>query len=324
LFILHVVRRSLVRGTPGRIARYWGTHTAHRGAALCLERAGGWQFKEALNPYGYMCARDRPGEIADLLAKADVIHCHDDGYPTMLPGAIGSRRPLVHHAHIGDLPQRMFRALGYRPDVKHACITNGYGRLFDAEECRARVRFGRLADPIEIEHPIYRAGADRPATGPLRVVYTFSNRAEVGRKINAKSPGATKALVQGLEGVDFHWVNGVGFERSMAEKRWAHVVLDEVFTPYTNLSSLEGAAAGACVVVNFDDYTRNDLCDWLGAPRDSYPFLRVTPETLRGTLEALRDDPREAIERGRAARAWMEKWYGTRRILDRYLEFYAS
>lgn len=335
--ILHVVGRSLVRNTPARIARYWGTHTEHSGAALCLRRPGGpGCFKEPLNPYGIHCALGRPrGEVAALVDAADVIHFHDDGYPSMVPELVGRRdKVMAYQAHIGDLVApakskitngRMFtRQVEYDARVKHACITNGYGRLFDAEERRTRVKWGRLPDILEIEGPTYRPGNDRPLAGPLRVVYTFSNRAEVGQKINAKAPEATKALVEGMDGVDFRWVTNVSFERCMDYKRWAHVVLDEVFTPYTNLSSLEGSAAGACVLVNYDDYTLRDLCGYLDADPASLPWIRVTPETLRSTIERLRDHREEAIERGRAARAWMERHYSTRRLLERFLEFYRS
>jgi hypothetical protein len=336
--ILHVVGRSLVRNTPARIARYWGTNTEHTGTALCLRRPGGPNcFKEPLNAYGIFCALGRPrGEVAELIRSADVIHFHDDGYPSMLP-ELASRRdvPMAYQAHIGDLVApagakrgvsgRMFtRQVSYDKRVKHACITNGYGRHFDAEEQRARVKWGRLPDILELENPIYRAGSDRPETGPLRVVFTYSNTAHHRAKINGKSPDEHKALVAGIEGVDFRWVANVSFERSQDYKRWAHVVMDECFTPYTNLACLEGSAAGACVVVNADEYTVRDLCSYLDAPPESYPWIRVTPETLRPTIERLRDNPREAIERGRAGRAWMEKYYGTRRLLERFLEFYRS
>lgn len=307
---------------------------------MCLDRdktgqvgsAGpAWRYKEPLNPQGVLCvgapdkgggARKITGEAAELIARADVIHCHDDGYPTML-GKLGEGKIWVHHAHIGDLPERVMRRIGYDKRVRHACITNGYGRHFDAEEKRTGIPWGRLADILEIENPILTPHYEERHP-KIRVVYTYSNKAERGQRINAKSPEATRDLVREIHGVEFRWVNGVSFERAMGEKRASHVVLDEVFTPYTNLSVLEGAAVGACVLVNFDDYTRGDLCDWLGAPRESLPFLRVTPGTLRATIERLRDNPSEAVERGRAARAWMEEWYGTRRLLGKYLEFYAG
>jgi hypothetical protein len=331
LFVLHVVRRSLVRGTPGRIGRYWGTYTEHTGAAICLDRAGGWTFKDALNPYGYFCCdwHDRsqppPAVARELLSKADVLHFHDDGYPCHL-GKYVDGKILVHHSHIGDLPKRMFQAVKYDARVKHACITNGYGRLFDHEERtrRGAPRFGRLGDILDIDHPIMKPDYDARQPAPLRVAYTFSNRAEGTAKINAKSPEATKRILKDISGVDMRWVNNVSFEQAMKEKRAAHVVLDEIFTPYTNLSLLEGAAVGACVLANFDEYTANELCAWTGAPRDSLPFVHVTPETVRGTIEALRDQPVEVLERGRAARAWMEKWHGTKRLLAKYVEFYKA
>lgn len=335
MLILHVVGASLVRNTPARTARYWGSWTSHRGAALCIGRPGGaGQYKEPLSASGIYCAGGKrwkpeqrlPPAAEDMIASADVIHFHDDGYPSMIAGnKTWKDKTLVYHAHIGDLTSRVFgHAFDYDRRVKHACITNGYGRLFDASGKRTKISWGRLADIIEIDNPIYRPNPAARPRDSFRVVFTYSNRAERGARINAKAPEGTKALCKGIEGVDFRWVFGESFERSMAHKRAAHLVLDEVFSPYTHLSTLEGASAGTCVLVNYDDYTRNDLCDWLGAPRESYPFVRVTPETLRATIEHFRDHPAEAVERGRAARAWMERWYGTKRLLEKYVEFYKA
>ncbi len=110
----------------------------------------------------------------------------------------------------------------------------------------------------------------------------------------------------------------------MALKKWGHVVLEEVFTPYLHLSALEGAIVGAAVLTNFDAYTRRELCHFVGSPEDEFPFYHVTPDTLPGTLKVMRDDPDLVAEWGRKAREWMLKYYDTERLLKRYLELYAS
>jgi hypothetical protein len=247
-------------------------------------------------------------------------------YPTKIPHFSNNKR-LVYQAHIGDIPRRLFRArrFRYHRGVRHCCITNGYGRHFDKEQQQSGVSWGRLPDILDLDHPVYKPNLEmRRANPKFTVVFTFSNRHEPGRKINAKGPVAHRALLKPVaeEGVDVRIITGVKFEQSMAEKQRAHIVLDEVFSPYTHLSALEGAAAGACVLTNFDDYSVRDLCDSVGAPRDSYPFVRVTKLDVAKWILYFRDHPEETEERGRAARAWMEKYYDQRKLLKLYMEFY--
>jgi hypothetical protein len=329
MFILHVTRHSLVRFTPARISAYWGRYTEHRGAAICLNRGGGkGVFKEPLNPDGIFYIQRHERQLGELIRKADVIHCHDDAYPIILIDKPNGKK-LIYHAHIGDVPRRIFRSrrYAYSRYVKHACITNGYGRHFDVEERRANIVWGRLPDILDLDHPNYLPAYNLrsdPAKG-LKVVFTFSNARE-GGKINAKCPVATKKLLLNpiMPGIQFRFISGVSFEVSMHVKREAHIVLDEIFSPYTHLGALEGAAVGACVLTSYDDITVKELCGFVGAPVSSYPFMNVTPRTIRSVLEKLRANPKEVTERGRAARAWMETYYDHRSLLKRYLEFYHS
>jgi hypothetical protein len=323
LLILHVVGRSLVRHTPARIACYWGRYTEHKSVGICLGREGGYgAHREALNPYGWLFARDNKRELQRLVSEADVIHCHDDAYPTMLSNSVD--RVHVYQGHIGDIPRRLFRPrrFSYSNLVKHASITNGYGRHFDPEKRKRGVKWGRLGDILDLWHPTYRSCDPGEKFKRFTVVFTYSNTREPGTKINAKGPKAHRELLKDIKGVDVKIVAGIPFEQSMELKRKAHIVLDEVFSPYTHLSALEGAAAGTCVLTNYDDYTVNDLCGWVGAPKESYPFQLTTPQTLRAKVEWFRDHVDAALEAGMKARAWMERWYSPEALLRKYLEFY--
>jgi hypothetical protein len=281
-----------------------------------------------LNPQGFFYALKHEQQLGELCQRADVIHCHDDTYPTKIPHWNGKKR-LVYQAHIGDIPRRLFRPrrFTYNRAVRHACITNGYGRHFDREQQQSGVAWGRLPDILDLDHPVYRPNPElRRANPNFTVVFTYSNRHEPGGKINAKGPLAHRELLKPVaaEGVDVRIITGVKFEQSMAEKQRAHIVLDEVFSPYTHLSALEGAAAGACVLTSYDDYTIRDLCDSVGAPRSSYPFVRVTKQDVAKKILELRGRPDEVAEIGRAARAWMEQYYDHRKLLRMYLDFYHS
>lgn len=284
--------------------------------------------RDSIDPQGIFYARGRRAALNGMVEWADVIHCHDDAYPTDL-WREWRKKKLIYMAHIGDIPRRLFRTnrMTYYPHVKHCCITNGYGRLFDAEARRAGVPWHRLPDILDLDHPFYKPEYDlRPRIEKqLEVIFTYSNDREPGSKINAKAPrGTKKSLGDPIEGINWRLVTGLRFEMSMLVKKRAHIVLDEIFSPYTHLSALEGAAVGACVLTNYDDYTVRELCDFVGAPHSSYPFMKVNPENVRRTLEKLRAKPLEVIERGRAARAWMEKYYNQKALLAKYMELYLS
>ena len=303
------------------MAAYWGRYTEHSGVCVCTHRKDFTDWSELMNPYGVTMTFQKNDLLKRLVNEADVIHCHDDVYPTRL--STSSRKILVYQAHIGDIPERMFRTklFSYDPRVRHASITNGYGRLFKDESRSTGVKWGLLPDVIDIWNPVL---VPRPELRPrtLRVAYTYSNTHEPGRKINAKGPKATKKLLANVTGVEVCMVTRWPFEHAMALKQSSQVVLDEVFSPFTHLSSLEGAAVGACVLVNFDDKTVAELCDFVGAPRNSYPFFKVTPQTVAETIMYFRDHVDEAIDRGKAARAWMERYYDPASLLQKYLHFY--
>jgi hypothetical protein len=99
-------------------------------------------------------------------------------------------------------------------------------------------------------------------------------------------------------------------------------VLDEIFSPYTHLSALEGAAVGACVLTSFDNYTITDLCKCVGAPIESYPFINVSPANIVKTIEHFKNNINEAIEVGKRAREWMLEYYSPEKLLNLYLKFY--
>jgi hypothetical protein len=324
VLILHVVSKSLVRCTPARIGYYWSKYTPHSGLGVSTARSGGMgQYRDPLNPQGFFFANDRQEELKKLIQEAAVIHCHDDHYPTEITKDL--TKVMVYHAHIGDIPERIFhrKRFVYHSNVKHACITNGYGRMFDREEEKSQVYWGRLPDILDIWNPIMMPNYEtRSVDGKIRVVFTFSNTCHPGSKINAKAPCETKELIQDIPGMDLRMFGHVSFRQSMDEKRNSHIVLDEIFSPYMHLSSLEGACVGACVLVNYDRYTRNEICNYLGAPIESFPFIKVSPQDVRDKIEYFRDHRDEATEIGRRSREWMETYYDPKRLLGKYLEFY--
>jgi hypothetical protein len=241
-----------------------------------------------------------------------------------------SGKKMIYHAHIGSVIERFFNRFVFDWDkrVKHACITNGYGHLFDDDEKvrhKKPRKWHRLPDILDLNHPVFLPPKRTKSfwdEKPLRVVYTFSNLKE-GGKINAKRPTAHQEMLRGLHGVKYIPVSDMPFGSAMAIKKTAHVVLDEVYSPYVHLSTLEGAAIGACVVTRFNDYTRDDLNGFLGITGE-LPFISTNPKLFRGAIETLRDDRKLLRNVAEHGREWMLKNYGTENLLRRYLELYSG
>jgi len=338
--VLHCVKHSLVRYTPGRIAAYWGRYTEHQGQAVALRRGSpnniGNHFTDTLNPYGYYCVSGASKAVLRrMVNEADVIHCHDDAYPYLIERRFGMSidgKVLVYHAHIGDLPMRLFhknRKYTWDDRVKHVTITNGYGHLFDEDEVRSKGKhkWGRLPDILDLHHPAYRPEPElrKPINkGRVQVVYTYSNNRE-GNKLNAKRPVGHRKLMTSpthIPGVKFTMVTNRPFEEAMAIKKKAHIVLEEVFTPYLHLSALEGAAVGAMVLTRSGAYVRKELSKYLGAPEKEWPFYQCTERNLREVLTMLAKNRDMVVEWGQKARNWMLKYYQPAALLKLYEEFY--
>ncbi len=336
--IAHFVGHSLVRFTPGRIATMWGRYTEHEGRAFCLQRSGNWQYMEPLNPTGFYCVKAcAKAPLMNWVRECDVLHFHDDCYPSHFEKRYKlnlDKKILVYHAHIGNIPERFFargRRFRYDTRVIHASITNGYGHLFDDDEklslveSRKRPRkWNRLPDVLDLHHPVFlKDQTTRNYGGKLRICYTYSNNRECD-KINAKRPRGHMDLMRRLRGIEFRTVYRRSIEESMALKKWAHVVLEEVFSPYLHLSALEGAAVGAMVLTNFNKYTVKDLCDAVGSPIQEFPFYHVTPTTIRETIEKLKSDRDVVRAWGERGYKWMMKYYEPKKLLRKYLELYAK
>lgn len=336
--IAHFVGHSLVRFTPGRIATMWGRYTEHEGRAFCLGRPDNWQYQEPLNPTGFYCARgSSKAPFTNWIRECDVLHFHDDSYPAQIENKYGlnfKKKILVYHAHIGNIPERYFRRgrrFKYDERVIHASITNGYGHLFDEDEKISKIerrprRWHRLPDILDLNNPVFAEDIARRTdvhSGKLKICYTFSNNRE-GDKINAKRPRGHMDLMRKIRGVEFRTAYRKAIEESMALKKWAHVVLEEVFTPYLHLSALEGAAVGAMVLTNFNNYTVRDLCDAVGSPANEFPFYHVTPETFRKTIEELKVNRETVRLWGERGRKWMMKYYEPKKLLRKYLRLYAG
>ena len=342
--IAHVMNKALVQGTPARIAHYWGRYFAeHSGIAVVLRRSASYEqnikcitsWHDSIAPNGFVSGYNCPKDlIRDIIKEADVVHFHDDCYPSILESHkwkcnLKNKR-LVFQAHIGSIPDNYFhmnRKFAWDKRVRHASIPNGYGRIFDkvtADSNGKRVWY-RLSDVLDLSHPVYAPNNSLRFPMeyvPMKVVYTYSNHRE-GSKINAKRPLGHMRLLKQAK-VNYEMCTGRSFEFAMALKKTAHVVLEEIFTPYLHLSALEGLAVGAMVLTNFDAYTKREVCEFLDASEREWPFYYVTPDTIVKELIKLKHEPEIVREYGKKGREWILKYHEPKRILEKFIRFYEN
>jgi hypothetical protein len=108
----------------------------------------------------------------------------------------------------------------------------------------------------------------------------------------------------------------------MAEKRSAHIVIDECVTGSYHLQSLEGCSVGAVTFNNIDEKTQSFLSEISG--QTSHPFEKTGLEGLHDHLCFYIDHPEILTEKGRQARVWMEQYWDPRILVHRYLKVYTD
>jgi hypothetical protein len=159
----------------------------------------------------------------------------------------------------------------------------------------------------------------------------WKNRTKV---LVAFSPSTIKATAVNRKGVqevehackdtfELELIFSCTFEECMRRKRRAQLGIDEVVSPLYHRSGLEFLSQGTPCICSYDDFTASCLKEAVGS--DTVPFINSSPTTLRDTIRrymGLPDDVKE--QQGKEARAWIDKYYNPRRLLERHVEIWKS
>jgi hypothetical protein len=122
--------------------------------------------------------------------------------------------------------------------------------------------------------------------------------------------------------VDIEVLHNRPYRECMAEKRNAHICIDECVTGSYHLQSLEGCAVGALTFNNLDEQTLGFMRAVNDEP--SHPFEKTNLESLYEKLHHYIENPELLARRGQAARRWMEQHWDPRQLVGRYLEAYSN
>ncbi|MGJ3522738.1 cytidylyltransferase domain-containing protein [Nitratidesulfovibrio sp. D1] len=328
-------------GAPLRLVRALNAHLPGCTARLVdLTRYGSEDF-------GQDVVFDETPDLArELAEQADILHFHNyldldsrhfapiDFRALAERGALPKKNVLAvrqFHSEPGLVAGRM----GITPAALLAQPIPALVVGQFQERCYPRARV--VPNPLPIDDADYLPH-DPAVHGPLRHdVFLSPTRLHSAwaDRWNTKARPEAEAAVRAAclpRGASWHLVHRTPLAQTLAAKRLARIVVDDLVTGSCHLTGLEGLAQGKPVLAHLDGRCRRVLAHMAGpdthptdaCPPDSSPFVDVRLEDAAHVLGHLLDHPDEAQEVGRAARTWMEAHWRPERIAAAYGAAYAS
>lgn len=268
-----------------------------------------WQNDQRFYPHDLVAADD-PRAVADVLAAADVVHCHnhyrDSELFQVLPWAwdLVRGKPLVIHFHTP-------RGAELDPGLQEPAAI----RLVPAQyhvrcypECRP------VPNAVPIDDAYHRPlGLEND---PPIVAFTPS---DCGAG-DWYEKGCRETLAVLGRGFRYRFTTESPWHEAMLLRQACDVAIDEVVTGSYHLCSLEALSQGLATVAGLDARTI-DALEAVTGTRE-HPWVVATLETLEERLRTLVEDHAYRADRRRAARAYMERYWSPRALARVYEGIY--
>ncbi|MHC1790399.1 glycosyltransferase [Solidesulfovibrio sp.] len=168
----------------------------------------------------------------------------------------------------------------------------------------------------------------RPADAPPGVDVFFSHTKTTGAfedRWNTKAAPETIALLAGLardHGTTSDCATGVPLRQSLARKRRARLVIDDLASGSYHLTGLEGLAMAKPVLSFLDNRCLELLAAFAGTAR--CPFVNVRLEDAGPVIRALLADPQAAAAVGLAGRDWLLTHFSAKTRVAYYVAAYET
>ena len=269
------------------------------------EKCGGWRGFP-----GDLSAGDDPELLENLFRKADVIHYHnfwkESRVLAHLPWAweIVRKKPSVIQFH--SWTRHQFEEQLREPGLVKLVCAQYQVRLYP--ECI----------PVPLAIPIDDA-LHRPANihnDPPIIVYTPSEMVRKGWN----DKGYAETVPTLARGFRYELAFDRKWEDVMKLRRQCDIAIDEVMTGSYHTCSLEALSQGLATIAGLDSQTVDALESVTGTRR--HPWIVARPDTLHQTLTELVHDHDYRIEKRREARAYMERYWNTAAVNQRFREAY--
>ncbi len=156
-------------------------------------------------------------------------------------------------------------------------------------------------------------GVDPRKARPL-VVHAPTNAAAKGTRFVL---AAVEALRDEGLAFDFRMLQGMPHAEARQVYRSADIVVDQLLSGATGVTTLEAWALGKCVVSNL----RRDLFEPFYGMTD-LPVIQGDPETIKDALRQAIQDGDRRLEIGRRGRALVEARHDIAQVIDQYIDAY--
>lgn len=312
-------------GAPLRLVRALNAHLPGCTARLVdLTRYGSEDF-------GRDVVFDETPDLARELAHtADILHFHNyldldsRHFAPMNFRALAEKGALVVRQFHSE-PELVAGRMGISPAALLAQPIPALVVGQFQERCYPRARVAPNPLPIDdADHLPHDPAVHGPPRHDVFLSPTRLHSAWADRW-NTKARPEAEAAVRAAclpRGATWHLVHRTPLAETLAAKRLARIVVDDLVTGSCHLTGLEGLAQGKPVLAHLDGRCRRVLARM--ADTDACPFVNVRLEDATHVLGHLLDHPDEAWEVGRAARRWMERHWRPERIAAAYGAAYAS
>lgn len=263
--------------------------------------------------------------VVELAEQADVIHFHNyldyastDFAPIDFDALRKAGKRLVRQFH--STPQLVARRMNCREsDV----LNDPVPKLVIAQFQERYYPTARVVPNIVSEtDPLYLPGD----AGEYEWDILFSPSLKAGAwecRWNTKGLPETRAVMREVAkrtGCRINIVTDSPLPDLMKMKRRARILIDELVTGSYHLSGLEGLCLGRPVLAYLDSRTERVLREVSGA--DECPFVNVHLDGAATLLESLLEDRDRSEELGRAGRAWIERHWSARSLVQHFVSTY--
>ncbi len=317
LSVVHLSKTPLA-GAPASLVRALRAHTDLDVHLIDLERWGLYEHDIVFS--------ENPDYAIALIRNADVLHLHNyihldsqDFSPVNLREFVAKKGLVVRHFH--SQPGVISRFTG---ETVNEIVSSEIPQLVMAQHAERFYPKARVVPniiPQDSEEYV-------PLRGTPRIDVFFGPTSHLSAwrvRWDTKGMPETLSILESLRrahGFSYRCVHKEPFSEAIKAKKMARVVVDELVTGGYHLSGVEGLSLGKPVFSYLDDRTQFILRAVSGATE--CPFISVRLEESKNVLERLLGDFQLCEEVGRFSRAWIEKFWSDRELVDHYVYVYRS
>lgn len=261
-------------------------------------------------------------ELAEIIMSADILHFNQNDWSYRIPGSnifekitnhIDEKHKIVFHGHGGSW------LLNPGPQIKH-CAEIGASIVVCSPMDPAVVPCAKWLPNVMPLDEFHEPDWNRDFSGGLTIGLSANNSNGVykGREM-VEYMVAYLAREHGFD-VAFDFVFGMKLNESLMRRRSHHITIDNWVQGFTGMAGFEGLALGHVVFGRFDPMVREA---WEDFAAEMIPIVDIKGfDTCAAKIRDFYNNRDYLIDHCRIGRAWIEKYYNEKSIVDKWIKFY--